>query len=213
MSEPRKVLLGLNGDGEAVHDLPVYEQRQGKLLNRIGRFYDAIGALVNSEDGGVDGAAVVNALGPKLYEALCVFIPNLAQRMPEYEFWGYGSAEAYKVGREAYDENLDRSPSLPQLWLAFEVAFEVNGGPKFVGILKSVVDPKVMRAEVSALLSEGADRLRERLSEASPNSLTTPTESSRPDSTPPKPTSDGPSPSETAGEDGERSGSLQTTSA
>lgn len=135
------------------HSLPVYGQTWARVVNRLGRLYDSVRATGGELDtDNLDAGALVGFLGGRAYEALCIFIPNLPERMPEYEFAGYGSREAFDAGD--YDENLDKAPTFPELIAAFETCFEVNGGKRFVSMLGGVFDPKLLRAEMSLALSE-----------------------------------------------------------
>lgn len=89
---------------------------------------------------GEDLQAVLGAEYSKhAYRVLCVLIPTLEKEMPEWEFDGYGSEEAWK--EQDYDETLDKSPTVDQIVEAFEIAIKVSGGNrlgKLLGLVQSV---------------------------------------------------------------------------
>jgi hypothetical protein len=217
MAEPTYITLGGNPEDGGVR-VPVYPQRQAYIVNRVAKFYDKIVGLVQQFDGGsfdiekLDGATVLSALGEKRYDALCTLIPNLRDKYPLWKYLGYSSESAWREG--LYDEDADRSPTFPEEFAAFKAAFEANGGEKFVSVLKAVVDPKIIRAELSALMSEAFEAARDRLSTASPNSLGESGGSAPSDSGATPPTSDESAPdAEALGSPSNGSGSPLTTSA
>lgn len=167
MSEHPHVELGTLPDGQVPHNLPVYPQTWPRIVNKIGRLYDRVRDSGTAFEGDIDAAALIFMLGGHTYEALCIFIPNLPERLPEHEFAGYGSADAFAA--KDYDERQDKAPTFPQLIAAFETCFQVNGGKRFLDMLKGVFDPKLLRAEMSLALSEW----RESRSIGSPSSLST----------------------------------------
>lgn len=146
------------------HSLPVYGQPWKRIVKRLARVMDTARDAVDP-DAGFDAEAFVGGLGDKLYETLTTFIPNLPEFLPEHEFNGYTSPQAWKEDR--YDESNDPSPTFPQFITAFETVVDVNGGKKLIEYLGKVFDPKMLRAEASLFLSEW----RERASAGLPNSL------------------------------------------
>jgi hypothetical protein len=149
MSVPAEVTLG-------EHTVPVYAQRHAYLANRLGRFIDTLLERV----GDLDASGLIAAMQQSSYELLCVVIPNLGQRLPEYEFRGFGSREA--MDADESDENVDRSPTLPEIRTAFEVASKVNSFD-VLRHLWGVVDPSLLRGIVNAQVAEA-------ISQTSPNS-------------------------------------------
>lgn len=140
MSGPVEITLG-------EHTIPVYAQRHAYLINRLGRVL----ADLQETAGNIETADVLAYVQAHAYELLCALMPNLDKRLPEYEFRGYGSREAMDAGE--YDEQADRSPTLPEIREALTRASEVNGFDVFVH-LKGLVDPKLLRGWVSAQLAE-----------------------------------------------------------
>jgi hypothetical protein len=136
------------------HTLPVYAQRHAYLTNRLARFLGDLQASAETETDDVLGL-----VQERSYELLCVVIPALEKRIPEYEYRGYGSREAMDQGD--YDEQADKSPTVPEIRNAFEVAIKVNGFDVFVH-LKGLIDPKLVRAWLTSKLAEA-------LSETSPS--------------------------------------------
>lgn len=127
------------------HVLPVYAQRHAYLQNRLGRFIDGL------VDDGVEAGNVLDAVQNSAYELLVVLIPNLDKRVPEWEFKGYGSREALEQGD--YDEQVDKSPTVPEIRQAFEVAAKVNSFDVLKAVWK-VVDPQLLRGLVTAQIAE-----------------------------------------------------------
>lgn len=162
--------------------LPVYPQPWRRIVKRLGRVLDALQAA--STEDGFEAEQFVGSLQGRLYETLVTFLPKLPEFVPEYEFNGYESPVAWTEDR--YDEDKDKSPSLPQIIDAFDLIVEVNGGKRFLALLGRVFDPKMLRAEASLALSEW----RERASAGLPNSPTTSTGSLPNASTTTDPTSE-----------------------
>jgi hypothetical protein len=193
MADHPKIQLGQ-------HEVPVYPQRHAYLTNRLGRFVDVLGSSWDGA-GGVDD--VVRLLGGSVYDVLCALIPNLGNKMPEYEFRGFGSREAMDEG--VYDEREDKSPTLPEIIVAFETAARVNRFDVFKA-LKGLVDPKLLRAELSLKVSEA-------LSTGSPSSPGTSGESNPNGSGTTGPTEGQPERGSEPGVPSRSSGDLLTTSA
>jgi len=130
------------------HTVPCYPQRHAYLTNRVGKFVDRLAGGADDLGGISD---VVGLLGDSAYDVLCALIPNLSKRMPRYEFAGYGSQDAYDA--KDYDPELDKSPTFPEIVEAFETAIAVNRFDVFKA-LKGLVDPKMLKADVSLWISE-----------------------------------------------------------
>lgn len=118
--------LGTNGSGGAPtqvtlgeHTYPVYAQRHAYLSNRLGKTVAQLQDMEQMDTSGVEG--VVSSLGEQAYDFLKVFIPKL---MPKYEFAGYPTEEAH-IARD-YQEEYDKSPTIPEITVAFEVALKAN---------------------------------------------------------------------------------------
>lgn len=137
------------------HTVPVYAQRHAYLQNRLGRFIDRL------LEQGVDGGSVLDVAQHSAYELLCVLIPNLDKRLPEWEFKGYGSREAMDAGE--YDDKADRSPTVPEIREAFVVAARVNAFDA-LKVLGTILDPQLLRGVVTAQVAQA-------ISPTSPTSL------------------------------------------
>jgi hypothetical protein len=85
------------------HTLPVYPQRHAYLSNRLGRFIDD---LLQDASGTSTPAASSTAVQQSSYELLCVLVPNLEKRVPEYEF---GATHPGRRWTGDYDEQADKS--------------------------------------------------------------------------------------------------------
>jgi hypothetical protein len=129
------------------HTIPVYAQRHAYLINRLGKFLSEI----QDNIGDTDSDDLLSFIQGRSYELLCAMMPNLGKRMPEYEYLGYASREAMEAND--YEEEADRSPTLPEIRNALTVASTVNGFDVFVH-LKALVDPKLVRGWISAQLAE-----------------------------------------------------------
>jgi hypothetical protein len=139
------------------HTLPVYAQRHAYLANRLGRFIDEL--VQRSQD--LDANGIVGALQESSYELLCALVPNMEKRIPEYEYRGFSSREAMEAGD--YDEQLDKSPTLPEIRAAFTIASKVNAFDVLTH-LKGIIDPSLLRGVVNAQIAEA-------ISQNSPSSL------------------------------------------
>lgn len=166
------------------HEIEVPEQRIGRLTNRTADlFSDAFGALADFDsqaDGANVGADLAKVGREKCYAALCLLMPKLEQRMPVWEFAGYGSAEAMEAGE--YDEDKDRSPTWPQITRAFRTAKSVNEFDMFATIkniakeLYDKADPTMVGKLLNLAMAEGVSRLSE--SSAAPSGESASTSSS-----------------------------------
>jgi hypothetical protein len=167
--ESIEVPLGLDADGNAVNTYEVVEQRHARLLRKlfgkkgVFRSVDEFTDLArnispdgedapDAEESAADLTArsfegLVHASEGKLYDVLKVFIPDL---MPRYEFEGYGS-EGH-LDADEYVEEMDRSPSVPQITNAFRVAVQVND-LSWVKRLTGFFDSKMLKAEANLALA------------------------------------------------------------
>jgi hypothetical protein len=167
------------------HSLPVYEQRWRRVVNRLGAVLDTtrMTALrAAAGDNALTGAAVIEIVGDRLYYVLCTFIPALPEWLPEHEFNGYASPQAYEQDR--YDEAEDKSPTFPQFLDAFDVIVEVNGGKRFLEMLGKALDWDKIKTSLSTKASEWI----EASSTPQPSLPGTSTESGPTSSTPTSPT-------------------------
>lgn len=139
------------------HTIACVAQRHAYLENRLGRFFES---LTKIDTDGLTGDDIGNSLallfGEQTYEALCVFLPALAKRMPKWEFAGYASADAMTAGE--YDEDADKSPTFPQIVAAFEMAMKVNRFDVFKGLLAKL-DPTLVGRMLSVAAAETTLRL------------------------------------------------------
>jgi hypothetical protein len=148
---PTKIRLG-------EHEVDVFAQRHAYLENKLGKWF---AALAESSQQNLDVNNLLAFLGGQTYDVLVVMIPTLGRRMPRWEFDGYGSQEAWEA--KDYDEQLDKSPTVPEIVNAFEVAIQVNRFNVF-GALTKIVDPRMLRALVN-------ERLAATISQKSQSSL------------------------------------------
>lgn len=150
------------------HSLPIYEQAPMRIIRRIGKLRDAFVGAVD-DAGEFDPETLFSGLGERVYYLFVTFIPNLPERMPEYEFWGYPSRDAYDSG--AFDEDRDgeKAAKFTQWLDAFDVIVQVHGGKRFTDLLGKVLPAEILRAEIGLAFSEW----RESRQIGSPNSLST----------------------------------------
>jgi hypothetical protein len=156
MASETKVTLGQ-------HELTTYPQRHAYLANRLGKFFDRFSEIANQDVEARE--AFFRLIQGHAYDLLCVFIPQLAKRMPRYEFEGFGSQQALDAGD--YDEDQDTSPTFPEIVAAFEQALELNRLDLFKHVL-GWVDPKLLRATLNAKVAEQVSRT----SQSSPSAST-----------------------------------------
>jgi hypothetical protein len=124
-------------------EIDVLPQRHAYLSNRLG---PAIQQAFNRGEGlTADGLIEFAAEGT--YDVLCALIPKLSQRMPRWQFLGYGSQTALDAGE--YDEATDESPTLPEIREAFVVALRTNCIDELGKLLGKVVDPQLIRGQVN----------------------------------------------------------------
>jgi hypothetical protein len=137
-----------NGDGPHVtlgeHTYHVYPQRHAYLANKLGKH---AGGLLQLTDDMSSVDDFVAAVGDRAWQLLKVFIPQL---MPEYEFRGYATAEAMEA-RE-YNEEYDRSPSVPEIETAFTTVIQANR-LDLAKHLGKVVDLGMIRSYVNAQMA------------------------------------------------------------
>lgn len=129
------------------HTLPVYAQRHAYLTNRLGRFLDDLLERV----GELDTGGIIAALQASSYELLCALVPNLEKRIPEYEYRGFSSREA--MDEDIYEEEADKSPTVPEIRAALETAARVNSFDVFKHVM-GVLDPSLLRGIVNAQVAE-----------------------------------------------------------
>lgn len=113
------------------------------------------------------------------YDVLKVFIPEL---MPEHEFRGYATEEAFRAGGRRSREELRNAPTVPQIVGAFETVFKVNR-LDVVKHLGKVIDSDLVAAFLKEAIGDGISQLLlSSLSESGESASTTP---SAPPQTPP----------------------------
>lgn len=179
------VELGLDDNGNVTHTFGLVQQRHARLLKHLfgktgvfrsmDEFTDLARQVAPDEPEEGDEPAedaeerdpsdvaaetfegLITASEGKLYDLLSVFIPNL---MPRWEFEGYGSEGHYE--RDEYVDELDRSPSVPQINTAFETAVQVNG-LRWVKKVLGFFDSKMLRAEANLALQRGFGVMRENM--------------------------------------------------
>ena len=80
--------------------------------------------------------------GHESYRVLSILIPALPGAIPEYEWEGFSGAEdlkRYQEGdRDAYNEELDNSPTPDEIGAAFEKAMSVNGANRLGKLLQLI---------------------------------------------------------------------------
>jgi hypothetical protein len=139
MPEPVIVTLG-------DYEVPVVPQRHAYLTNKLGKWVTSF-----TTEGELTTANLMGFVSGKAYEVTCLLIPAVVKRIPEHEFQGYVSAEAYEAGE--YDEEADHSPTMPEILHALETAVKVNRFDVFKA-LTSIVDPKMLRSLINAKVAE-----------------------------------------------------------
>jgi uncharacterized protein YejL (UPF0352 family) len=130
------------------HEVDVYPQRHAYLTNGLARLFTGLAKSGVSLESAQD---FVSFMGDGMYDVLCVILPQYGKRCPLYEFMGYDSQAAMDSGK--YDEQLDKSPTLPEMIAALEKAKEVNR-LDVVSLLGKVFDPNLVRSAVNQKMAE-----------------------------------------------------------
>jgi hypothetical protein len=144
MAPPTEITLG-------PVTVSVVPQRIGYLENRIG---PAITAIIASGEG-LTTAAIMPATKEAAYDLLCALVPNLDKRLPKWQFCAYGSAEKMAAGE--YDEALDESPNLPEIFDAFETALRVSGITRAADLLGKAGLGELAKAQMRLAIVTSAD--------------------------------------------------------
>lgn len=128
--------------------VPVYQQSWQRLRRLIPRELtsEEFDKLQQAAGDGADQdasnvlASQLAVIDQKVYRLLVLLVPNLAQEIPEYRWYGYQSREAMDAGGEP-DEDIERDlPGLDDIVLAFDKALEVNGFKRLFELLQLVRD-------------------------------------------------------------------------
>lgn len=154
----------VNGDGPehlgepvdrvtlGTHDYHIYEQRTGYLENKLKRTF---AKLVEGKIDGPDDLLAV-LITDNAYKLLKVFIGS--KLMPEWEFHGYPTEEAWRDGE--YEERYDKSPGPTQIKNALGTCMRVNS----LDVFKDIAGffPKDTRdAIVNELVLAGINMLKQ----------------------------------------------------
>jgi hypothetical protein len=135
--------------GEGGVTVPVYPQRHARLTRKLSRL--VLGVVEEGQSLSVENLLDVSQ--GRAWELLCILAPALSQRMAEWQFRGYASADAMAAGE--YDEDQDTtSPSIPEIRHAVVTCATVSG-LDFLTHAKGIfalVDPTLLRALVSEQL-------------------------------------------------------------
>lgn len=146
------------------HEYVALPQRIGYLQNRLGPKLATLGELAVDE-----GKSLV---GVQAYELLSALVPK--GFMPEHEFMGYATREAYDAGD--YDEELDTSPSIPEVIDAVKAVAKVNGGDA-VDFLRQLLGPQMIGKLIALVIANVAKDSGPSLSLQQPNGGSTQTPS------------------------------------
>ena len=144
MAPPTEITLG-------PVTVAVVPQKIGYLENRIGPVISAI--IARGE--GLTTEAILPTTKEAAYDLLAALVPNLASRMPKWQFCAYGSAEAMTAGE--YDEALDESPTLPEVFDAFETALRVSGVTRGAELLGKAGIGQLAAAQIRSAIATSAD--------------------------------------------------------
>lgn len=149
LGDPTRVTLG-------VKTYTLVPQHTG----RIGRKLGAIRVLAGELEADGDDA-LVEGLSDRLYDALQVFIPDLA---PRHEVAGFRRVEDFEAVRAnttepdpdfvdpRTDEDDELSPTPPQILDAIDAIYQIHGGSRLVRLLKTVVTQETIQRVTSAVL-------------------------------------------------------------
>lgn len=122
------------------HTYEVFPQRHAYLNHKLGKWFESL-QDVSEGASNVEGLHdFLSLIGDRAYGLLSVMIPDL---MPEHEFCGYATKEAFEA--KDYDERYDKSPSYPEVFAAFSTCLTVNKLDELRKLGKAV-DPRIIRA-------------------------------------------------------------------
>jgi hypothetical protein len=131
---------------------PVVEQRIAYLRRRLPKALAGVGAVEFTGDN------ILETLGDRVYDVLCVFFPQ--DFMPRWEFEGFPTEEAWQRDQDgdetAYDEDLDCSPRPGEVKAALRAALEAHGD--LWNDLKNVVGPGTLRALVNQAIAQAMEQ-------------------------------------------------------
>lgn len=151
----------LPADVEAV-EVYIGDTEYVLIPQRIGHLRSQIGiALGNLEGLKLEADNVLDLLGQRAYAVLLAFVPDL---MPEWEFHGYPTREAWES--KDYQGEYDHSPTPPQLRHAFTVASRLNE-IDLVKHLGKLIGPEVIQGYIAGLMADSLDSRRMERSESS----------------------------------------------
>lgn len=150
----------------------VVPQKIGRIRRKLTEAFSLLDTAAGEDAGEVE-------IDDQLYEALRVFIPDIA---PKWRLLGYASAEAMEA--DSYDEAADSSPTGPELIEALQAIYTVNGGERIARLLGNVISPELIRAWIR---TEGLKTLSDRSSSSPSPRAGAPSTSSTPPSPMPKP--------------------------
>jgi len=142
----------------------VQPQRIGRLRRKLGAIAELTGNAAMGE--------TPDDLGGSLYEALKVFVPDLA---PEWELLGYMNSEDFEHRADkdwtesAYDADADKSPTTEEVEAMLSAIYRVNGGERLVRLLGKFIDPETVRRQIRRIQAQAILNQAE-ASKQSPNS-------------------------------------------
>ena len=165
---PQDVTLGK-------HTYTVEEQPIGWLENQLG---DKLELLANVD---LEKGNLIGQLGSQAYTVLKIFLPEL---MPEWEWRGYASREAFEKGE--YDRAADNSPGAGEIKRALAAAISENGD--LGATVGNVLGPELIRALLRQAIS--TQLFGKQPSLPQPNGASDPTSSGTDGPTPPTPESE-----------------------
>ncbi len=123
---------------------------------RIGRLRRKLGAVVELTGNAAMGETP-DDLGGQLYEALKVFVPDLA---PEWELLGYMNQQDFDNRADEnwteadYDADADRSPTTAEVEDMLTTIYRVNGAERLVRLLGKFIDQKTIQRQIRVLQSQ-----------------------------------------------------------
>lgn len=146
------------------HEFRVVAQRHSRLTRRLfGKegVFSTVEQLTDALELDATGTGLyellTGTLGGKVYELLCVFIPGEKPGepfMPRWEWDGYASQTA--ADADQYDEEASREPTIPEIKTALVAAMQVND-LDWLGKIKDLIDPKLLRNQVNLMLARATD--------------------------------------------------------
>lgn len=127
----------------------VQPQRIGRLRRKLGAISELAGSAAMGE--------TPDDVGGQLYEALKVFVPDLA---PEWELLGYMNRDDFENRHDPewvesdYEPDADKSPTTAEIEEMLSAIYRANGAERLVRLLGKFIDPETVRRQIRRIQAQ-----------------------------------------------------------